>query len=323
MDTRRRLLALHARWGIPFDEEAELTKLQNRVLVVIDRCIGKFLLEHPSVSTRVAYLLGQSVRPTSSITRYPIADLSLFVARTLDSELAYTAVRDAKSKSDLVQALQCLFWALEGQQCGSLDELTSGIDQAMRDSLTLNMRILRKSHVVTILPAGSRLLDEKVVSDVLSWLAGHPKSLKQFEQALQLHLTGDSSKRRAVLDYLRHSLEQLLRSVLKNNARLEDQNRHILPWLRARRVNQEAISMLATLLGQFAKYQNAVVKHDDRSAPVEVEFLIYLTGTFMRFLLEAERDFKTETARLEDMQRSVAKSVREAGRLLSQVKKER
>ncbi|MEI7902422.1 MAG: hypothetical protein WCK89_19405 [bacterium] len=225
MDTRRRLLALHARWGIPFNEEAELTKLRNRVLVLIDRYIGKFLLEHPSVSSRVAYLMGQSVSPTSSVTRYPFADLSLFAARTLDGELAYIAVRDAKSKSDLVQALQCLFWALEGQQCGSLDELTSGIDQAMRDSLTLNMRILRKSHVVTILPAGAKLLDDGAVNDVLQWLEDYPKSLKQLEQALQLHLAGDPAKQRIILDCLRHSLEQLLRSLLGNRKRLEDQSK--------------------------------------------------------------------------------------------------
>ena len=46
--------------------------------------------------------------------------------------------------------------------------------------------------------------------------------------------------------------------------------------------------MYAKLLNLFAKYQNDKVKHAEKWAEPEVEFMIYLTGLFMRMLLELE-----------------------------------
>lgn len=39
------------------------------------------------------------------------------------------------------------------------------------------------------------------------------------------------------------------------------------------------------LFSPYALYQNNAVKHDEEFAVDEIEFIIYLTGNFMRFLL--------------------------------------
>jgi hypothetical protein len=44
------------------------------------------------------------------------------------------------------------------------------------------------------------------------------------------------------------------------------------------------------LLGGFAMYQNDAVKHGEKYAPHEIEFMIYLTGTFMKLLIEVSRE---------------------------------
>jgi hypothetical protein len=109
----------------------------------------------------------------------------------------------------------------------------------------------------------------------------------------------------------------LLRALLSNRKSLENQKDHLLPWLKARHVNQEVVSMFAVLLEKFAKYQNDAVKHDDKSAAVEVDFMIYLTGAFMRFLLEVERNSEAKVEKLKafaaeagDVATQVTESVR-------------
>lgn len=286
--------AFEKRWGITYDEGQELLRFKARLLQAVDHTIGRFLLETPAVARDLAYRIGAVMPPKTSVGGF---QLSLEdKERSLADDVCYQMLARVPTRLEFIQVLQYLFWSLESCKCPSVQmgEFADMVSEAMKDSPTTGLRLRRQGRSITIEPAGSALLDTKVVDETLTWLQAHPKALKSFQQALQLHLSGDQTKRRAALDSLRHSLEQLLRSILGNNARLEQQREHVLPWLRERRVNQEAINMLATLLDQFAKYQNAVVKHDDKSAPVEVEFLIYLTGTFMRFLLEAEREFKTQ-----------------------------
>ena len=37
------------------------------------------------------------------------------------------------------------------------------------------------------------------------------------------------------------------------------------------------------------RYNNQNVKHDDKCASVETEYIIYLTGTFIRFLIQIDK----------------------------------
>jgi len=141
---------------------------------------------------------------------------------------------------------------------------------------------------VTLYPVGAGALDDALVSDVLDWLGPHPKAQKHFRTALKIYGVKDSATRRAMLDELRCALEQLLRAVLHNRKGLEKQAEVLLPWLGARGSHPGCINLFQTLLRQFIWYQNEAVKHDDQSAAVEAEFMVYLTGTFMRFLLQLE-----------------------------------
>lgn len=110
-----------------------------------------------------------------------------------------------------------------------------------------------------------------------------------------MSVSKDQTKYRNALDNLRLALEQLLRSVLSNRKALEKQKEILLPWLRRRGVHPSLISMYADLLAKFADYQNEVVKHpghgkQDASTwtAEEMEFLVYLTGAFMRFVIQVK-----------------------------------
>jgi len=55
-------------------------------------------------------------------------------------------------------------------------------------------------------------------------------------------------------------------------------------------VHQQIINMYDDLLAKFTQYQNDAVKHIENWSPHEIEFMIYLTATFIRFLLQLKSD---------------------------------
>jgi ubiquinone biosynthesis protein UbiJ len=102
-------------------------------------------------------------------------------------------------------------------------------------------------------------------------------------------LRGDSAYYRNILDDLRFSLEQLLKSLLRNDKSLENQKDILGAWLKGKGVHVQIRSLYAHLANCFSQYQNNAVKHAEDYSETEVEFMIYLTGTLMRLLLELEQ----------------------------------
>ena len=108
-------------------------------------------------------------------------------------------------------------------------------------------------------------------------------------QYLSEVLEKNTSRYRNLLDELRFALEQLLKNVLANSKSLENQKPFILAWLKERGAHQQTINMFQTLLDGYSRYQNVAVKHGEQYEEGDIEFMIYLTGTFMRLLLQLEQ----------------------------------
>jgi hypothetical protein len=311
--------SFNARWNILMDDVDCLDQFRKRVLHAVDRLAGEFLLAHPQLADEMLYRLADG--PPREF-KGQLAALGAKLLTGPDTvftrnDQVYRLLDKAASKSDLIRVLQHIFWILEEGRFPHLAELAVRVDRAATELPFIGIRVARRRGGAIIYPAGVRVLDDRVINETLDWLESYPKVVKQFSLALEIYLTDAGSKRGIVLDRLRHSLEQLLRALLSNRKSLENQKDHLLPWLKARHVNQEVVSMFAVLLEKFAKYQNDAVKHDDKSAAVEVDFMIYLTGAFMRFLLEVERNSEAKVEKLKafaaeagDVATQVTESVR-------------
>jgi hypothetical protein len=128
-----------------------------------------------------------------------------------------------------------------------------------------------------------------IIDFVLEGIERYPKADKPFSQALSKFLRGDRTHYRNILDDLRFSLEQLLKSLLSNDKSLENQKDILGAWLKDKGVHAQIRSLYVHLAKCFSQYQNNAVKHDENYSGMEVEFMIYLTGTLMRLLLELEQ----------------------------------
>ena len=89
---------------------------------------------------------------------------------------------------------------------------------------------------------------------------------------------------RNLIDDLRLSLELLLKELLNNDKPLEKQISDVGQFQKNKGISPETTNMFNTLLDYYGKYQNKYAKHDDNVNEKEIEFIIDLTSTFMKFI---------------------------------------
>lgn len=104
---------------------------------------------------------------------------------------------------------------------------------------------------------------------------------------------------------LRVSLEQFLKNILKTDKTLERQlsKKELRDYFMQEGLHSQIGNLYHTLLEKYQDYQNGTVKHtndspDEIFSSDEVEFMIYLTGNFMRLLLQI-KDKDNENSILE------------------------
>ncbi|MBD1931751.1 MULTISPECIES: hypothetical protein [Cyanophyceae] len=297
MDTKRRLLNHNKRWDIEIDQAAQLTQLKNRVIGVTNQLLGPFLANE-EIDQEFSFLIGEEIEiavyrevqyPSLGYRRTAIelSEPRTVIERAFGSTCAYKAIQKADSLERLVTVLQHLFWLLEKHKHGYLMKFAERIQEAVKLTPGSGFQVVISGKSITLYPLGAKLLDKGTVNDVLAWLENYPKVAKHFEQALKIYMDGDSGKYRNLLDNLRFAIEQLLKEVLGNKKSLENQQKELLNWLNKRGIHQEVVNLYNQLLfGQYCMYQNDAVKHSEAFSKDEIEFMIYLSGTFMRLLLQ-------------------------------------
>ena len=128
------------------------------------------------------------------------------------------------------------------------------------------------------------MLDTKVVNDTLNWLEKYPNSREKFHEALILQKKHESV--RQVIDTMRLALELFIKQYFNNEKSLENQKELLGKYLKEQDVAKEIRDMFSTLFLFYTRYNNENVKHADNCIELESEYIIYLTGTFIRFLIK-------------------------------------
>ena len=130
-------------------------------------------------------------------------------------------------------------------------------------------------------PYSEAFFDKPMVVDVINWLSTYEKAQNQYRQALNDMLKGKYD--RQVVDSLRLALELFLKQFLGNDKSLENQVKDLGVYLKNKNLSSEVSNMFFKLIDCYAKYNNSHAKHDDSVDENELDFLLYLTGSFIRF----------------------------------------
>lgn len=126
-------------------------------------------------------------------------------------------------------------------------------------------------------------INESLVEETQHWLLEYPVALKLYNDCLEKHSNG--IHQRNLLDDLRLSLETLLKNMFENNKSLENQIADLGKYINERKVSRELSNMFLKLIDYFSKYQNTYVKHNDNVNDNEVEIMIEMASSFMKFLI--------------------------------------
>jgi hypothetical protein len=132
------------------------------------------------------------------------------------------------------------------------------------------------------IPNGQSILQSELVKETQHWLEPYKKSYELYNLALDKLYK--NVYQRNLIDDLRLSLELLLKEILNNNKPLEKQIADVGAYQQAKGISSETTNMFNTLLDYYGKYQNKYAKHDDNVNEKEIEFIIDLTSTFMKFI---------------------------------------
>jgi len=278
---RARVQNFYKRWNYKHTEEEKEIEFRNRIITTIDKILGKTFLENDNLIRTYFRLIGQPLALSHTGLRYEVSTIQ---GKPFENSPVYNIFLSFTNINKTIQYTQALFWL------GLGDNIKEALYKEINEDIelsTLSIRLKKtKSGNYILYPSGAKLLDENVVNDALDWLDDYPKVYDSFKSALEKYEKHKYT--RNLIDDLRFSLESLLKKILHNRKGLENQTKPLGQYLKGKEVSKEIRNMFRELINEYGKYQNEHAKHNDSIGEFEVEFIIYLTGTFMRFILNLE-----------------------------------
>jgi|SRR5450830_397357 len=260
------------RWNIDVSNEQRLNEFHNRTLNTVASVLGPELVDDPDLSRDYLRIIAQP----------PTFDDPFYINNASDTPV-WKTLQDQNDESRFMFFLESLFHLQFRAE--TLEKLAAELREDLKAS---NMPIVLahgKGNYI-FYPRGAKLLDEQVVNTDLEWLSDYPSALTAFENALVQ--SSDSTKQREVLDSLRVALENFVRQLLGNRKSLENNKENLLKWMDDHDTNTETRQMMRQLFTFYCEYQNNHVKHGDGWKPAEVDFILYLTATFINLLVELD-----------------------------------
>jgi len=165
------------------------------------------------------------------------------------------------------------------QQFGIISEL---IERMIHLESVKDLKNKLYSQYPEYIAGGRHILGSEIVKETQHWLSAYKKSFELYNSALDKF--NNRIYQRNLIDDLRLSLELLLKELLNNDKPLEKQISDVGQFQKNKGISPETTNMFNTLLDYYGKYQNKYAKHDDNVNEKEIEFIIDLTSTFMKFI---------------------------------------
>jgi hypothetical protein len=260
------------RWNVEEKDDQQLDEFRNRALHTVASILGPYLVEDVDLSNDYLKIIGKS------------PEFNTLFMHNLTLTPVWRALAGSRGIQELVFFLESLFHL--PFRAKTLEQLAAGLKEDITAS-GVPIVLAHSKGCYLFYKKGVKLLDELVVNADLVWLSDYPKALIAFENALIQ--SSDSAKQREVLDSLRVSLENFVRQLLGNRKSLENNKEILLKWMDDHNTNTETRNMMRELFQFYCNYQNNHVKHGAGWKPAEVDFILYLTATFIHLLLGLAR----------------------------------
>lgn len=278
----------YKRFNVETEEKENIKRFKNSLSKILERHIGNISLKKEFRDSFIKYT-GIEHKDFGTVNMYTEIDYGQKDWRDMTGKnyikFSDTCIGKAFQEdiSNVIRYIQIVFFMDDNIiPCDIKENLYKDINEII-DLFGINANILKQNDKYLLYPKGAKELDEVLVNDVLVWLEHYDMSRKKFISALQKYQNKDDV--RHILDDLRFSLEKFIQEIVNNGKSLENNKSEVGKILKDKNINVEIANMYMKLFDYYTIYQNNNVKHNENCAYEEIEFMIYLTGSFMRLLL--------------------------------------
>lgn len=269
-------------------EEKNIEKFKNSLSKILEKYIGNISLQN---DFRDEFIKNTGIAENESCIIDSYTEIDMGQGDWLaNPEKNYVKFSDTcigkafrEDFDNIIKYLQVVFLMKNSIISKTIKEKLYKEINDILDTFGINIFIKKEENKYLILKKGAKELDKALVNDVLEWLEKYPESRKMFVSALEKYQNkGDT---RNILDDIRLSLELLVQEKFNNKKSLENNISNIGTLMESKGINKEIANMYVKYLEIYTKYQNNCVKHAEKCNEEELEFIIYQTGTFMRFII--------------------------------------
>ena len=158
------------------------------------------------------------------------------------------------------------------------------------DMSQIPYELVKENYDYFIFPKGAKELDDALVSNVLTWLEDYPLSHKAFVKALKEYSKEDEEKVSDVADLFRKALETFFQEFFVSPKTLENIKSEYGSYMKNKGVPTELRNNFETLLQSYTNFMNEYAKHHDKTSKDVLEYIMYQTGSLIRFIITLKND---------------------------------
>lgn len=270
-----KLTGFYKRWNIELSDDEKWQEFKNRILNTYEKNLGYIFLSKSEIEDEFYNILGIHRTKTSGYMSFD----NIF-DKTIADSATYQFFKSQSNVKKILLGIEAISW-MKSIPNTNKKKFISDVENSIKIS-SVPLQIKLNKDEIIFYPLGAKLLDDKLINDNLDWLQEYPKSYELFKKSLnEIDVEG---KERNVVDNLRLSLELLLKQKFKNEKSLENQKGSLGSFLKENNISNEISNLFMTVTDYYSKFQNNNAKHSDNVNRNEIEFILYLTGTIMRFL---------------------------------------
>ncbi len=275
------------RWDIINEEDRE--KLRFRCVAVITNELNKIKNKFYHFNEYNDYLNDLCIA-ISIIIGIPSKtnNFSSFESKYLYD---YIVDLDLKNDNNYITFIKFIEEILNYDYLGYIDnyDLAEKFAETFKLS-NVKMKIIKDNDEYCVLSTNVEFLDSPLIFDNLYWLNAYKDVKSHFEKSLKFERK--ENYYRNIVDELRLSLELFLKKIFSNEKSLENQKSNLGDYFKSQNISTSISNMYIKLFDYYTLYNNDNAKHGDKIINVEIDYLIYLTGTFIRFIMQIEESKK-------------------------------
>lgn len=167
----------------------------------------------------------------------------------------------------------------------------TAIKRGLEES-NIQFDIIKDKDGVFIFPKGAKELDDKLVTKPLQWLTEYPKARTAWIKALKAYADATDKNASDSADSFRKALEQFFREFFGGKKSLEKYQSEYGNFIKAHGIPPELSNFFEKVLNQYTIYINNYAKHYDGTSKIALEYIMYQTGSLIRFLITLKQEEK-------------------------------